>query len=363
MNPQEDTVNKFYEKLGELNVSAPKPFKKAKTASGIFKWIPLTAAMCAMIAAAVLIYPAVINRAETPNNYNGSAGDEYDDGLEMTGTLGDMINDLNLRGNLAISESLYADFPGYDFTSDKHDELLKLLWWLLEDESLVNVGYAGQKDYERYGGMFAPVHVYLKNAEEVEKVWHYIFAVTLNGYLITDILNPPEEFASDRTVVFRSSYFIGKQKAAAYKELFWDLVKEKDDAEVQKITLGEMINNLNLRENMTVTKCVFYNDYGNLVHSAAENFDEILNLLWWLMEDESLENMGSGRYKTDTSLVEVSLKNSAQESIYFATTIDGYLITNILNELDENGNIYYGSSFYIGTEKTAEFEKLCLDLR
>lgn len=116
-------------------------------------------------------------------------------------------------------------------------------------------------------------------------------------------------------------------------------------------TLGDLINDLNLRKNLVFNKIDY--DYWKDDNYANGNFIQMQytlpdpSVIWkLLLSDTSLKNAGDKYYGASKMGVSIDVNVVGQKNISLAVNDAGYLQTNILNT---------GKTFYIGKDKVKAF--------
>lgn len=105
-------------------------------------------------------------------------------------------------------------------------------------------------------------------------------------------------------------------------------------------TLGNLINDLNLRENLEMNHIYYNGNYYTLPD---------MSVVWeLLLSDTWVKNSGEANYGIEQIGLSVNVKVLGHMNISLSINEEGYLITNILDT---------GKSFYIGKDKVNEFIK------
>lgn len=116
-------------------------------------------------------------------------------------------------------------------------------------------------------------------------------------------------------------------------------------------TLGDLINDLNLHENLTINNIYYHywndNSLENGEYIQVEYTVSNPKFIWdLLLSDTSIKNEGDTNYEESEMSISINIKNIGQKNISLAVNGEGYLQTNILNT---------GKTFYIGKDKVREF--------
>lgn len=123
-------------------------------------------------------------------------------------------------------------------------------------------------------------------------------------------------------------------------------------------TLGEFINDLNLKETVefgSVWYADSYNDKDGNYHYDKIEFPDVPDDIIWqmLLSDETLKNVhDDNTYHSEIMSISVNIPIFGYENIGITISEDGYLTTNIFET---------GKTFYIGEEKVEEFVNYVLD--
>lgn len=111
-------------------------------------------------------------------------------------------------------------------------------------------------------------------------------------------------------------------------------------------TLGDMINDLNLRETLSFGKA--YSDYTDDIKHTMRTYEDFDDSIVWdmLLSDENIKNVSYDRFYDKIVGISVDIPVLGFKNISLGVTKDGYLITNIMSTQ---------KCFFIGKEKAEAF--------
>lgn len=194
-----------------------------------------------------------------------------------------------------------------------------------------------QLNSSRYTSMISDIN----NSEIV----NLLGETTANGY---DIYNDKEHTINCSVYSIKS---ISSNAVVAVKFAGYEGYYSYSNNYYIPTTLGDLINDLNLHENLVFNK-IYYSYWkdgivanGNYIQMEYTLDDT--SVIWdLLLSDTSLKNDGDKFYGASEMSISIDVKNVGHKNISLAVNESGYLQTNILNT---------GKTFFIGKDKVENF--------
>lgn len=294
--------------------------------SSVMKWVSLAACVC--LVAGIGIF-ALVSKNDSVNTSDVDAS-------SANGATKPSVTDTNTNSSKFEDKIIYFD------SSDEQEAIDRLPKW---DEMTIEDKYSDLKldtviESEKCGKMDMS-HIYITNSHELDiaDLGEKIGTASVKGY---------DHYEETEHTMYVAVYEI--KTIAPHCAVAAELSKGKYYVYINHSykpqTLGEFIDDLSLRENISFGGAGLGYFDENMQHNQIV-FEDSINVegVWGIvMNDRSIEAMkdyDAHRFEDEIIGLSVSIEKLGYKNISMQVTEDGYLTTNILAT---------GKAFYIGTD-------------